>query len=36
MEFWGHSGSLGYSGLHIQYLGHALVVIPIDRRNSKR
>ena len=27
MEFWGHSGSLGYGGLHMQHLGHALVGI---------
>jgi len=27
MEIWGHSGSLGYGGLHMQHLGHALVAI---------
>ena len=27
MEFLGHSGTLGYGGLHVQHLGHALVAI---------
>ena len=27
MEFLGHSGSLGYGGLYVQHLGHALVAI---------
>lgn len=27
MEFLGHSGLLGYGGLHVQHLGHAPVAI---------